>query len=81
MPTRRAWAAANNVQIAYTPTNSSRLNRIETQLAALRSPLPDSTDHAERDEQSTMVRRFIIWRNRHADGRRPRAVVDRANVA
>ncbi|MET7542957.1 transposase, partial [Streptomyces vinaceus] len=26
-------------------------------------------------------RRYIIWRNRHADDRRLRAVVDRANVA
>ncbi|MFC8273946.1 transposase, partial [Streptomyces vinaceus] len=26
-------------------------------------------------------RRYIIWRNRHADDRHLRAVVDRANVA
>ncbi|MEV5680363.1 transposase, partial [Streptomyces sp. NPDC052179] len=26
-------------------------------------------------------RRYIIWRNHHADDRRLRAVVDRANVA
>jgi hypothetical protein len=26
-----AWAKANNVEFAYTPTNSSRLNRIEAQ--------------------------------------------------
>jgi len=31
-----AWAAANNVEIAYTPTNSSWLNRIEAQFTALR---------------------------------------------
>nr|WP_246102573.1 hypothetical protein [Streptomyces piniterrae] len=30
------WAAANNVEIAYTPTNSSWLNRIEAQFTALR---------------------------------------------
>jgi transposase len=30
------WAKANNVEIAYTPTNSSRLNRIEAQFTALR---------------------------------------------
>ncbi|MFD9607193.1 transposase, partial [Streptomyces sp. NPDC059970] len=28
-----------------------------------------------------MIRRYISWRNRHADDRRLRAVVDRANVA
>ncbi|MEU9545501.1 transposase, partial [Streptomyces vinaceus] len=27
------------------------------------------------------IRRYIIWRNRHADDRHLRAVVDRANVA
>jgi len=29
------WAEANNVEIAYTPTNSSWLNRIEAQFTAL----------------------------------------------
>jgi hypothetical protein len=28
-----------------------------------------------------MIRRYIVWRNRHADDQRLRAVVDRANVA
>jgi transposase len=32
-------------------------------------------------EQGSMIRRYIIWRNRHADNQRLRAVVDRANVA
>ncbi|MFF1838397.1 transposase, partial [Streptomyces sp. NPDC058231] len=32
-------------------------------------------------EQGSMIRRYIIWRNRHADDRHLRAVVDRANVA
>jgi hypothetical protein len=31
-----AWAKANNVELAYTPTNSSWLNRIEAQFTALR---------------------------------------------
>ncbi|MFF3934198.1 transposase, partial [Streptomyces hirsutus] len=32
-------------------------------------------------EQGSMIRRYIIWRNRHADDRRLRAIVDRAKVA
>ncbi|MFC7219653.1 IS630 family transposase [Streptomyces polyrhachis] len=55
------WAAANNVEIAYTPTNSSRLNRTEAQFTTLRYSTPDGTDHA--------------------DNRRLRTVIDRANVA
>lgn len=40
------WAAANNVEIAYTPTNSSWLNRIEAQFSTLRYFALDGTDHA-----------------------------------
>lgn len=75
------WAEANNVEIAYTPTNSSWLNRIEAQFTALRYFTLDGTDHASHKEQGSMIRRYIIWRNRHADDRRLRAVVDRVNVA
>ncbi|MFD4716426.1 IS630 family transposase [Streptomyces sp. NPDC058430] len=75
------WAAANNVEVAYTPTNSSWLNRIEAQFTALRYFTLDGTDHGDHTEQGSMIRRYIIWRNRHADDRRLRAVVDRANTA
>lgn len=40
------WAAANNVEFAYTPINSSWLNRIEAQFTALRYFTLDGTDHA-----------------------------------
>ncbi|MFH9203290.1 IS630 family transposase, partial [Streptomyces anulatus] len=48
---------------------------------ALRYFTLDGTDHADHKKQGSMIRRYIIWRNRHADDRRLRAVVDRANVA
>ena len=76
-----AWAAANNVEIAYTPTNSSWLNRIEAQFTALRYFALDGTDHASHKEQASMIRRYIIWRNNHAYDERLRRVVTRANVA
>ncbi len=75
------WAAANNVEIAYTPTNSSWLNRIEAQFTALRYFALDGTDHASHHEQASMIRRYIIWRNNHAYDERLRQVVARANVA
>jgi transposase len=76
-----AWAAANNVEIAYTPTNCSWLNRIEAQFTALRYFALDGTDHATHEEQGSMIRRYIIWRNNHACDQRLRRIVDRANVA
>ncbi|MFD7336789.1 helix-turn-helix domain-containing protein [Streptomyces violascens] len=85
-PTKRCqrvgtWAAANNVEIAYTPTNSSWLNRIEAQFTALCYFTLDGTDRASHKEQCSMIRRYIVWRNRHADDQRLRAVVGMANVA
>jgi len=70
-----------HVEIAYTPTNSSWLNRIEAQFTALRYFTLDGTDHASHKEQGSMIRRYIIWRNEHVQDERLREVVKRANVA
>src|SRR6201982_3832053 len=86
LPTRRdgrvgAWAKANNVEIAYTPTNPSWLNRVEAQFTALRYFALDGTDHASHKEQASMIRRYMTWRNNHACDERLRRIVTRANVA
>ena len=75
------WAAANNVELAYTPTNSSWLNRIEAQFTALRYFALDGTDHTSHKEQASMIRPYIIWRNNHAYDEKLHRIVDRANVA
>ena len=75
------WAAANNVELAYTPTYSSWLNRIEAQFQALRYFALDGTDHGSHEEQASMIRRYIIWRNRHAHDQALRELDKRANVA
>jgi transposase len=75
------WAAANNVELAYVPTNASYLNRIECQFTALRYFALDGTDHRSHEEQNSMIRRYIAWRNRHADNEELRAISIRAKVA
>ena len=75
------WAQANNVELAYTPTYSSWLNRIEAQFQALRYFALDGTDHANHKEQASMIRRYIIWRNANAKDKALRELVKRANVA
>lgn len=57
------WAATSNVEIAYTPTNSSWLNRIEARFTALRCFTLDGTDHATRKEQGSMIRRQCLFLN------------------
>ena len=75
------WAQANNVELAYVPTNASWMNRIEAQFQALRYFTLDGTDHRSHEEQNSMIRRYIIWRNRNAQDKTLRELVKRANVA
>ena len=75
------WAAANNVELAYVPTNASWLNRIEAQFQALRYFTLEGTDHRSHEEQNSMIRRYIAWRNRNAQDKTLRELVKRANVA
>ena len=75
------WAAANNVELAYVPTYSSWLNRIEAQFTALRYFALDGTDHPSHEAQGRMIRRYIAWRNRNAHDKALRELVKRANVA
>jgi transposase len=75
------WAAANNVELAYVPTNASWLNRIEAQFQALRYFALDGTDHRSHEEQNSMIRRYIAWRNRNAADKALREITTRANVA
>jgi len=77
----RAWAAANNAEIACTPTNCSWSNRVEAQFTAPRCVAPDGTDHATHQQQASMIRRYIIWRNNHAYNQRLRRIAATANVA
>ncbi|MFI6875396.1 transposase [Streptomyces sp. NPDC050400] len=75
------WAAANNVEIACIPTHSSWLNRIEAQFTALHYFALDGTDHPSHRAQGSMIRRYIIWRNKNAADKRLRALVRRASAA
>src|SRR3954470_9646104 len=74
------WAAANNVEFAYTPFYGSWLNRIEAQFTALRYFTLDGTDHPSHREQASMIRRYIAWRNRHTTDPKLRKVIKRAST-
>lgn len=75
------WAAANNVELAYVPTNASWLNRIEGHFAALRYFTLDGTDHPSHEVQGRMIRRYLAWRNRNAKDKALCELAKRANVS
>jgi transposase len=63
----RAWAADNNVELAYTPFYGSWLNRIEPQFKGLRYFCLDGTDHPDHQTQARLIGDYISWRNAHRD--------------
>ena len=54
---------------------------IEGRFQALRYFALDGTDHRSHQEQNTMIRRYIAWRNRHAHDEALRAISKRASIA
>jgi hypothetical protein len=74
------YVAANNIELAYVPTNASWLNRIEPQFTGVRYFALDGTGHRSHAEQGRMIRRYISWRNRNACDRELRRVIDAANA-
>ena len=62
------------------PTNASWMNRIEAQFQALRYFTLDGTDHRSHEEQNSMIRRYIIWRNRNAQDKTLRELVKRETL-
>jgi len=63
----RAWADANNVELAYTPHYASWLNRIEPQFKGLRYFCLAGTDHPDHETQTQLISDYIDWRNDHRD--------------
>ena len=55
--------------------------RIAAQFQALRYCTLDGTDHASPEEQARMIRRYLGWRNPHADDEKLPEIVARAKVA
>ena len=71
------------------PTTSSSLTCRRTRhsstgssaTSALRYFALNGTDHRSHQEQNSMIRRYIAWRNRHRDNEELRAISLRAKVA
>lgn len=63
----REWCAHNDIELAFLPTYSSWLNRIECEFAALRYFALNGTDHRSHGEQDDAIGTYIRWRNQHAE--------------
>jgi DDE superfamily endonuclease len=68
------WCAANDVELAFTPTNASWLNWIECEFTALRYFTLDGSDYPSHTAQEHAIAGYIRWHNRHARPKRRFAV-------
>lgn len=63
------WAAANNVELVYTPTYASWLNRIEPLFAGVRYFALNNSDYRTHDEVRRAINAYVAWRNRNPSDR------------
>ena len=76
----RGWTRANDVELAYTPTNASWLNPIECHFVPIKELVLRNIYYTDKKEQARAIRRYISWRNAHKDDQRLRALEKRRKV-
>jgi hypothetical protein len=70
----KAWCAAHDVELVFTPSNASWLNWIECEFTALRYFTLDGSDYPSHPAQETAIAGYIRWANHRAHPKRRFAV-------
>ena len=60
----KKWAKENNVELVFTPTNASWLNRIECHFGPLRKFVLEGCTYADHDELAREIQNYLRWRNK-----------------
>ncbi|WP_339372643.1 transposase, partial [Paenibacillus elgii] len=61
----KAWADENNVELVFTPTYASWLNRIECHFAPLRKFVLEGSDFREHKDLGSAIQAYLRWRNKN----------------
>ncbi|WP_199805009.1 IS630 family transposase [Nocardia jinanensis] len=65
-PAIRSWAAKNNVELCFTPTNASWANPIEAQFGPLRTFTMGDSNHPNHTVLARRLQDYLRWRNANA---------------
>ena len=60
-----AWATENNVELVFTPTYASWLNRIEAIFSGVRYVALANSDYPDHEHCRRAILAYVAWRNRH----------------
>ena len=61
----RDWAADHNVELVFTPTYASWLNRIEAIFSGVRYFALANSDYPDHEHSRRAILAYVAWRNRH----------------
>ena len=61
------WADGANVELVFTPTYASWLNRIEAIFSGVRYFALANSDYRNHDETRSAIFAYVAWRNRNRD--------------
>lgn len=64
-PEVRAWATRANVELVYTPTYASWLNRIEAIFSGVRYFTLANSDYRDHEQIRRAIFSYVAWRNRN----------------
>lgn len=59
------WAKDNNVELVFTPTYASWLNRIECHFGPLRKFVLESSDFQQHRDLASAIQAYLRWRNKN----------------
>ena len=59
------WAADHNVELVFTPTYASWLNRIEAIFSGVRYFALANSDYPDHEHSRRAILAYVVWRNRH----------------
>ncbi|TCP61749.1 IS630 family transposase [Heliophilum fasciatum] len=77
----REWAEQNNVELVFTPTYSSWLNRIECHFAPLRHFVLSGSDYPDHAALADAIQSYLRWRNKNAKSQEILRLQKRVKVA
>ncbi|WP_249043429.1 transposase [Paenibacillus faecis] len=61
----KKWASENNVELVFTPTYASWLNRIECHFGPLRKFVLEGSDFAKHQDLGLAIQAYLRWRNKN----------------
>lgn len=64
------WCSQHNIELVFTATNASWMNRIESHFAPFRRFVLDNSDYASHDAIAKAAQDYIRWRNRDSKNKR-----------